>query len=109
MIPASGSTKSNESITHSSSSHSKHVYTHFNQLKSPPPMKTLHILSKPLQTSPFFPAQRLKNRSLRRKFMMTSSLLKEPRRFAPLKEGAEQVEGVPKLRGIVFDVDGTLW
>jgi hypothetical protein len=35
---------------------------------------------------------------------------KEPRRFAPLKEGADkEVEGVPKLKGVVFDVDGTLW
>jgi hypothetical protein len=72
-------------------------------------MKPLHILSKPLIASPLFPTQRLKNRSLRRKFTMTSSLSKEPRRFAPLREGAEQVDGVPKLRGIVFDVDGTLW
>jgi hypothetical protein len=72
-------------------------------------MKTLCILSKPLRASPFFPTQRLKNRSLRRKFTMTSSLSKESRRFAPLREGAEQVDGVPKLRGIVFDVDGTLW
>jgi hypothetical protein len=72
-------------------------------------MKTLRILAKPLRTSPFFPTQRLKNRSLRRKFTMTTSLSKEPRRFAPLREGAEKVEGVPKLKGIIFDVDGTLW
>jgi hypothetical protein len=72
-------------------------------------MKAPHILSKDLRASPFFSTQRLKNRSPGRKFTMTSSLSKEPRRFAPLREGAEQVDGVPKLRGIVFDVDGTLW
>jgi hypothetical protein len=41
---------------------------------------------------------------------MTSTLGKEPRRFAPLGEGGEKKrEGFPKLKGIVFDVDGTLW
>ena len=41
---------------------------------------------------------------------MTTPKSKEPRRFAALKEGAEKsIEGVPKLRGVVFDVDGTLW
>lgn len=42
---------------------------------------------------------------------MTSTLSdKEPRRFAPLKEGGDGgLEGVPQLKGVVFDVDGTLW
>ena len=41
---------------------------------------------------------------------MPTSKSKEPRRFAPLKEGADKaLEGVPKLKGVVFDVDGTLW
>ena len=40
---------------------------------------------------------------------MTTPLLKEPRRFAPLKEGVVNTGGAPKLKGIVFDVDGTLW
>lgn len=31
-----------------------------------------------------------------------------PRRFAPLRDGPPPA-GVPRLRGIVFDVDGTLW
>jgi hypothetical protein len=34
------------------------------------------------------------------------------RRFAPLKEslqGAEATKGTPVLKGIVFDMDGTLW
>lgn len=40
---------------------------------------------------------------------MTSTLLKQPRRFAPL--GIKDADGgeLPKLKGIVFDVDGTLW
>ncbi len=42
--------------------------------------------------------------------MMTTRLSKEPRRFAPLGEGRDKgLEGLPKLKGIVFDVDGTLW
>jgi hypothetical protein len=41
---------------------------------------------------------------------MATPKSKEPRRFAPLKEGADKtLEGVPKLKGVVFDVDGTLW
>ncbi len=44
---------------------------------------------------------------------MTSPLAKEPRRFAPLREGVQSgVEDgghVQRLKGIVFDVDGTLW
>jgi hypothetical protein len=43
--------------------------------------------------------------------MMTMSK-NEPRRFAPLKEGSEGTDGKSKeriLRGVVFDVDGTLW
>ncbi len=45
-----------------------------------------------------------------RPFMMPTRLSKEPRRFAPLGAGDDKLaEGLPKLRGIVFDVDGTLW
>lgn len=34
----------------------------------------------------------------------------EPRRFAPLKDGSDgKADELPKLKGIVFDVDGTLW
>jgi hypothetical protein len=41
---------------------------------------------------------------------MATPKSKEPRRFAPLKEGADKTtEGVPVLKGVVFDVDGTLW
>ncbi|TVY49543.1 putative uncharacterized hydrolase [Lachnellula occidentalis] len=39
---------------------------------------------------------------------MTTPLSKEPRRFAPLGEGIANTGGAPKLKGIVFDVDGTL-
>ncbi|KAK6219445.1 MAP kinase kinase (MEK) [Pestalotiopsis sp. IQ-011] len=31
-----------------------------------------------------------------------------PRRFAPLREGVSHSNNLPKLRGVVFDVDGTL-
>lgn len=42
--------------------------------------------------------------------MMTSPLSKEPRRFAPLgNKGQDAAKKLPKLKGIVFDVDGTLW
>ena len=43
---------------------------------------------------------------------MATPLSKEssPRRFAPLKESSNRVkDGLPRLKGIVFDVDGTLW
>ena len=41
---------------------------------------------------------------------MAATLLKTPRQFAPLKEsGDNTAERVPRLRGVVFDVDGTLW
>ncbi|CZR60345.1 related to HAD superfamily hydrolase [Phialocephala subalpina] len=40
---------------------------------------------------------------------MTSPLSKEPRRFAPLgQKGEDAAKELPKLKGIVFDVDGTL-
>jgi hypothetical protein len=35
-----------------------------------------------------------------------------PRRFAPLEPGlatVDRAKRIPKLRGIIFDVDGTLW
>ena len=32
-----------------------------------------------------------------------------PRRFAPLDPSAEKGQDWPKLKGIIFDVDGTLW
>ncbi len=35
---------------------------------------------------------------------------KPPRRqFAPLKEGETSNSDAPVLKGIIFDVDGTLW
>ncbi|KAK0108361.1 hypothetical protein ONS95_003174 [Cadophora gregata] len=47
-----------------------------------------------------------RNRNAKRLSTMTISLLREPRRFAPL--GSDSGGDLPKLRGIVFDVDGTL-
>ena len=32
-----------------------------------------------------------------------------PRRFAPLDPEKQNQHGAPLLKGIVFDVDGTLW
>lgn len=40
---------------------------------------------------------------------MTSSLSKEPRRFRPLRESGEGIGDGQILKGVVFDVDGTLW
>lgn len=34
---------------------------------------------------------------------------KTPKRFAPLQPGVSPSSGAPLLRGIVFDMDGTLW
>lgn len=34
---------------------------------------------------------------------------RENRRFAPLDPGARHGQDLPRLKGIVFDVDGTLW
>lgn len=39
---------------------------------------------------------------------MTSSLSKEPRRFRPLRQGVEGTGDGQTLKGVVFDVDGTL-
>ncbi|KAL1839753.1 hypothetical protein VTK73DRAFT_3929 [Phialemonium thermophilum] len=46
---------------------------------------------------------------MRRCFVAMASSASKPRRFAPLKAGAAASPGVPKLQGVVFDVDGTLW
>jgi hypothetical protein len=73
-------------------------------------MKTYQLLTKSFKPSQFSYHPRLQNESVRRTFMMTTRLSKEPRRFAPLGEGRDKgLEGLPKLKGIVFDVDGTLW
>jgi hypothetical protein len=32
-----------------------------------------------------------------------------PRRFAPLDPSKPNVHNAPHLKGVVFDVDGTLW
>jgi len=73
-----------------------------------PHMKTCHVfLSINLRPSLFFNSQPLK---ARRTFMMTTRLSSEPRRFAPLAaEVDKEARGLPGLKGIVFDVDGTLW
>ena len=40
---------------------------------------------------------------------MEQSTHKRPRRFAPLNPQEAERSDAPKLKGIVFDVDGTLW
>lgn len=34
---------------------------------------------------------------------------REPKRFAPLDPAAQHGKDLPRLKGIIFDVDGTLW
>jgi hypothetical protein len=34
---------------------------------------------------------------------------RKPRRFAPLNPDTTHGQDLPKLKGIIFDVDGTLW
>jgi hypothetical protein len=64
------------------------------------------IFTSSLMLAPQLPLQQ----SAKRTFGMTTQRSGEPRRFAPVKEGADmEVEGVPKLKGVVFDMDGTLW
>jgi hypothetical protein len=75
-------------------------------------MKPLRILSSPTRYYPSYVTQKPLNSLSKKSFVMTTPLLKvsSPRRFAPLKEGSGKVsEGLPRLKGIVFDVDGTLW
>jgi len=40
---------------------------------------------------------------------MEQSTPKRSRRFAPLNPEKASKSNAPKLKGIVFDVDGTLW
>jgi len=65
-----------------------------------------------INSSAFFSAASIRAKSFqkspRRTFAMLASS-KEPRRFAPLKEGAANTSSIPRLKGVVFDVDGTLW
>jgi hypothetical protein len=73
-------------------------------------MKNIHLIPTSIKTYYFARSRRPLHHISRRAFAMATPALKEPRRFAPLKEGAEKiVEGVAKLKGVVFDVDGTLW
>ena len=39
----------------------------------------------------------------------TKETKKRPRRFAPLNPDVPNEDDAPRLKGIVFDVDGTLW
>jgi hypothetical protein len=55
-------------------------------------------------------SNRLSSCIAKREFVMSTNPPKTPRRFAPLKEGGDETaERAPKLKGVVFDVDGTLW
>ena len=38
-----------------------------------------------------------------------SNVTPTPKRFAPLDPQKDNAAGAPPLKGIVFDVDGTLW
>lgn len=70
-------------------------------------MRTYQLLAK--TSRPFLFSNTPGLRAIRT-YMMTTRLSKEPRRFAPLGGGVDKLaEGLPKLKGIVFDVDGTLW
>jgi hypothetical protein len=72
-------------------------------------MNFFYVTFASMGTTSFLGFRNIINLNFRRAFTMTTVLSREPRRFAPLKEGAVVPDGVPKLRGIVFDVDGTLW
>ena len=41
--------------------------------------------------------------------MSLAQTRRPPKRFAPLDPGRSERGGLPRLKGIVFDVDGTLW
>ena len=41
--------------------------------------------------------------------MTTTEEMKHTKRFAPLDPAKRSDTGTPALKGIVFDVDGTLW
>ena len=42
-------------------------------------------------------------------FSMAQVPIKRQRRFAPLDPQLSEKSNTPRLKGIVFDVDGTLW
>lgn len=44
-----------------------------------------------------------------RPLTMGSEIGRLPRKFAPLNPDIQPTDETPKLAGIVFDVDGTLW
>lgn len=46
---------------------------------------------------------------MRRLGQLLKMVRKTPRRFAPLRPDAHENSPHPRLQGIVFDVDGTLW
>jgi hypothetical protein len=73
-------------------------------------MNQLHNIAL-LPRVPFRPSFLASSYSFKRSNLVMSRLLsKRPRRFAPLKEGSdENIEGLPTLKGIIFDADGTLW
>lgn len=68
------------------------------------------LFSRRLVLSSAFPRPNVSFIPAHREFGMSSAPLKIPRRFAPLnKNGNEEIQEAPKLKGVVFDVDGTLW
>ncbi len=59
------------------------------------------VISYPCSISTF-PSLRLLTRAM-------SQTPRLPKRFAPLDPRRSGEDGAPRLKGIVFDVDGTLW
>ena len=88
-----------------------------NQLDIPPRCHlnalTLHLFMRSLNFAQrlIFPlvSRVFSTHAVELDFAMAAQLLKTPRRFAPLKEADKTTEEAPTLKGVIFDVDGTLW
>jgi hypothetical protein len=70
-------------------------------------MKPVPLLFRTQKPSAFIISLGVPHGSLRILSSMATPLSKEPRKFAPLS--GKDVGEAPTLRGVVFDVDGTLW
>jgi hypothetical protein len=65
------------------------------------------IINRPSGPSPLPPTFRLLGLPLQSRAM--SQARRPPKRFAPLDPQKGNAAGAPPLKGVVFDVDGTLW